>query len=324
MRAIRISEWGGPEVLELVDDAPVPAAGDDQVLVRVTRAGVNFADTHARENNYLARYDLPLIPGAEVAGVAEREGGGFAAGQRVIALVGTGGYAEYVAAPAATTFPVPDGVEDGVALALLLQGLTAWHLYRTSAALRRGESVVVHAAAGGVGSLAVQLGRPLGAGRVIATASSEPKRELAVKLGADVAVDVGAQDLAGALVEANGGRKVDVVLEMAGGRVFEESMKALATFGRLVTYGNASGERNTVSTGTLMRRSQSVVGFWLMHCLRDPAMVAGPLEDLFRRAAHDELRVVRGEEYGLSEARRAHEDLQARRTTGKLLLDPAR
>jgi NADPH:quinone reductase len=106
--------------------------------------------------------------------------------------------------------------------------------------------------------------------------------------------------------------------------VFDESMKALATFGRLVTYGNASGERNTVSSGTLMRRSQSVVGFWLVHCLRDPEMVRAPLEDLFRRAAHDELRVVRGDEYGLSEARRAHEDLQARRTTGKLLLDPAR
>jgi NADPH2:quinone reductase len=324
MRAIRISQWGGPDVLELVDDVPVPDARDDQVLVRVTRAGVNFADTHARENSYLARYELPLIPGAEVAGVVERDGGGFEAGQRVIALVGTGGYAEYVAAPAATTFPVPDGVEDGVAVALLLQGLTAWHLYRTSAALRRGESVVVHAAAGGVGSLAVQLGRPLGAGRVIATASSESKRDLALKLGADVAVDVGAEDLAGALVEANGGEKVDVVLEMAGGRVFDESMKALATFGRLVTYGNASGERNTVSSGTLMRRSQAVVGFWLVHCLRDPEMVRGPLDDLFRRAAHEELRVVRGEEYGLSEARRAHEDLQARRTTGKLLLDPAR
>jgi NADPH:quinone reductase len=324
MRAIRISQWGGPDVLELVDDVPVPDPGDDQVLVRVSRAGVNFADTHARENSYLARYELPLIPGAEVAGVVERDGGGFEAGQRVIALVGTGGYAEYVAAPAATTFPVPDGVEDGVALALLVQGLTAWHLYRTSAALRRGESVVVHAAAGGVGSLAVQLGRPLGAGRVIATASSEPKRDLALKLGADAAVDVGAEDLAGALVEANGGEKVDVVLEMAGGRVFDESMKALATFGRLVTYGNASGERNTVSSGTLMRRSHSVVGFWLVHCLRDPEMVRAPLEDLFRRAAHDELRVVRGDEYGLSEARRAHEDLQARRTTGKLLLDPAR
>jgi NADPH:quinone reductase len=324
MRAIRISEWGGPEVLELVDDAPAPSPGEGQVLIRVSRAGINFADTHARENSYLARYELPLIPGAEVAGVVERDGAGFREGQRVVALVGTGGYAEYVAADASTVVPLPDEVGDVTALALLLQGLTAWHLYRTSARVAEGESVVVIAGAGGVGSLAVQLGHPMGAGRVIATASSEEKRELALSLGADAAVDVGAEELGEALIEANGGSRVDVVFEMAGGRVFEESMKALAPFGRLVTYGIASREQNEVRTGALMRRSHAVVGFWLMHCLRDPAMVAGPLEDLFGRAAAGELRVVEGEAYALSDVRRAHEDLQARRTSGKLVLDPSR
>src|SRR3954452_4839943 len=318
MRAIRISEWGGPEVLELVEDAPVPEPGDGQALVRVSRAGINFADTHARENSYLARYELPLIPGAEVAGVVE------STGQRVVALVGTGGYAEYVAADEATMFPIEDGVSDATALALLLQGLTAWHLYRTSAKLASGESVVVHAAAGGVGSLAVQLGRHMGAGRVIATASSEDKRRLALELGGDAAGDVNADDLTGALIEANGGERVDAVFEMAGGRVFDESMKALAPFGRLVTYGIASREQNEVRSGALMRRSHAVVGFWLMHCLRVPSMVAGPLRELFELAARGELRVVEGETYPLSEVRRAHEDLQARRTSGKLTLDPSR
>ena len=325
MRAIRITEWGGPEVLELVDDHPVPEPGDGQVLVRVTSCGINFADTHARENSYLARYELPFVPGAEVAGVVERDGAGLQAGQRVVALVGTGGYAEYVAAPAATTLPIPEGVSDATALALLLQGLTAWHLYRTSARIAPGESVVVHAGAGGVGSLAVQLARPFGAGRVIATASSEAKRELALELGADVAVDVGREDLKDALIEANLGERVDVVLEMAGGRVFDASLDALAPFGRLVTYGIASREPNTVATGALMRKSRSVVGFWLMHCLRRPAeMVDAPLRELFGRAAAGELRVVEGETYPLSDVRRAHEDLQARRTAGKLLLDPTR
>ena len=318
MRAIRISEWGGPEVLELVTDAPMPEPGDGQALVRVSRAGINFADTHQRENSYLARYELPMIPGAEVAGVREDDG------RRVVSLVGTGGYAEYVAATEATTFPIEEGVSDATALALLLQGLTAWHLYRTSAKLAEGESVVVHAAAGGVGSLAVQLGRHMGAGRVIATASSEEKRELALSLGADAAVDVNAEDLAGALVEANGGERVDAVLEMAGGRIFDESIKALAPFGRLVTYGIASNEQNEVRTGALMRRSHAVVGFWLMHCLRKPEMVAGPLADLFARAAAGDLRVVEGEAYGLSEVRRLHEDLAARRTSGKLVIDPSR
>ncbi len=325
MRAIRISEWGGPEVLELAEDAPVPDPGEHGVLIRVTRAGVNFADTHARENTYLARYELPLVPGAEIAGVVERDGHGFEAGRRVVSLVGTGGYAEYVAAPAATTFAIPDGVSDATALALLLQGLTAWHLYRTSARLGQGESVVVHAAAGGVGSLAVQLGRPLGAGRVIATASTEEKRALALELGADVAVDVKRDDLADALVEANLGERVDVVLEMAGGKVFDASLDALAPFGRLVSYGIASGEQNQVATGALMRKSRAVIGFWLMHCLRRPAeMIDAPLQELFERVAAGELRVVEGETYGLSEVRRAHEDLQARRTSGKLMLDPAR
>ncbi len=325
MRAIRINAWGGPEVLELAEDAPEPELGEQDVLVRVTLAGVNFADTHTRENSYLARYELPLVPGAEVAGVVEHDAHGFHAGQRVVSLVGTGGYAELAAAPAATTFAVPDGIDDGTAVALLLQGLTAWHLYRTSARLSPGESVVVHAAAGGVGSLAVQLGKPLGAGRVIATASTERKRALALELGADAAVDVTTNHLAEALVEANLGERVDVVFEMAGGRVFDASLDALAPFGRLVTYGIASREQNTVSSGALMRKSRAVIGFWLMHCLRRPAeLVDAPLQELFARALAGELRVVEGETYPLSDVRRAHEDLQGRRTSGKILLDPAK
>ena len=317
MRAIRIARWGGPEVLELVEDAPLPEPAAHELLVRVSRAGINFADTHARENSYLAPYELPLVPGAEVAGTTED-------GRRVAATTLHGGYAEYAAVPAATAFDIPDGVSDAAALALLVQGLTAWHLYRTSAHLAEGESVVVHAAAGGVGSLAVQLGRAFGAGRVIATASSETKRELALELGADVAVDVMREDLTEALIAANDGRRVDIVLEMAGGRVFDASLRALAPFGRLVTYGMASREPNQVGAGNLMRHSSAVIGFWLAHCHARPReLLAEPLRDLLARVASGDLRVVESPVYPLSEARRAHEDLQARRTTGKLLLDPA-
>jgi NADPH:quinone reductase len=315
MRAIQVTEFGGPEVLRLVD-LPVPEPSDGEVLVRVSRAGINYADTHQRRNEYLAAAELPLVPGAEVAGVREDSG------ERVVAMCGTGGYAEYATAPAALTVPIPDGVEDGTALALVLQGLTAWHLYRTSARVQEGESVVVHAAAGGVGSLAVQLGRAMGAGRVIATASSEEKRALALELGADAAVDAAPEGMAERLIEANGGRRVDVVFEMAGGEVFEQSLTALAPFGRVIAYGNASGEANTVATGRLMRRSAAVVGFWLMHLVGRPEMVAGPLADLFARAARGDLRAVVGATYPLAEAAQAHTDMQARRTTGKLLLDP--
>jgi NADPH:quinone reductase len=315
MRAIQVREFGGPEVLELVD-LPAPELGPGEVLIRVSRAGINFADTHQRRNEYLAAAELPLVPGTEVAGVRDDTG------ERVVAVTGTGGYAELAIAPEALAVPIPDGVDDGVALALVVQGLTAWHLYRTSARVAEGESVVVHAAAGGVGSLAVQLGRPMGAGRVIATASTGEKRALALELGADAAVDGAPEGLADRLVEANLGKRVDVVFEMAGGEVFEQSLHALAPFGRLVAYGAASGERNQVATGRLMRRSAAVVGFWLVHCMSRPEMLREPLADLFERAARGELRPIVGGTYPLSEAARAHEDMQARRTTGKLLLDP--
>jgi NADPH:quinone reductase len=323
MRAIQITEWGGPEVMKVVDlDVPEPA--EDQVLIRVTRAGINYADTHQTENSYLAKFELPLIPGTEVAGVVERDGGGFQAGQRVVAMTGQGGYAEYVAAPASQTSPIPDGVDEELALALLVQGLTAWHLYRTCARVQDGESVVVVSGAGGVGSLAVQLGKHMGAGRVIATASSAEKRDFAVELGADAAVDPDADDLAGAIVEANEGERVDAIFEMAGGKIFDGSLRSLAPFGRMVTYGIAGREPNEVQTGLLLRKSWSVIGFWLMHCLRDPdRLIKAPLTDLYERAARGEVRAVAGGTYGLSEAVRAHEDLKSRKTRGKLLLDPA-
>jgi NADPH2:quinone reductase len=322
MRAIQIDEFGGPEKMQLVD-LPTPEPGDGEVLIEVSHAGVNFADTHQRENTYLAKFELPLIPGGEVVGTVMRAAGGFEEGQRVVAMTGTGGYAQYVAANTATTFPVPEGVDDGQALAMLIQGVTAWHLYRTMGRVARGESVVVHSAAGGVGSIAVQLGKPFGAGRVIASASSEEKREMAMRLGADVAIDPNAEDLTGALREANGDEKVDVVFEMAGGRVFDESLKALAPFGRLVTYGIASRQTSQISNGTLMRKSQAVVGFWLMHCIGRPGMLAEPLADLYERIARGELEAFVGDAYPLSEVGRAHEDIQSRRTSGKLIVDPS-
>ena len=244
-------------------------------------------------------------------------------GERVVALCGSGGYAEYAAAPGALTFPIPDGVDDEAALALLVQGLTAWHLYRTCARVAPGESVVVHAAAGGVGSLAVQLGKPLGAGRVIATASTADKRALALELGADAAVDGAAEGLTERLVEANLGAQVDVVFEMAGGAVFDELARRAGAVRapRHVRHRLARAATRVRTRRMLMRRSHAVVGFWLMHCLGRPAMVDEPLADLFARVARGELRVVTG---GDLRARRRPRprDLVGRRTTGKVTLDP--
>ena len=316
MRAVQITEFGGPEVLELVDLAqPQPQAGE--VLIRVTRAGVNFADTHQSRNEYVANPKLPFIPGAEVAGVREDTG------QRVVAICTTGGYAEFVCVPEANCAPIPDGLDDDTALALMIQGLTAWHLYRTVGRVASGESVVVIAAAGGVGSLCCQLGHAMGAGRVIAVASSQAKRDLALELGADVAISSEPDGLHDRIIEANGGKPVDVVFEMAGGQVFDECFNSLAPFGRLCVCGIASRETNHTSSGAMLKHSRSILGFWLFHCLDRPAeMLRAPLEDLFERATQGQLKAVVGGVYPLTAATDALNALAERRTTGKLLLDP--
>jgi NADPH2:quinone reductase len=317
MRAIQITEFGGPEVLRPVE-LPDPVAKPGQLLIDVAAVGVNYADTHSVEDSYLSRSTLPMIPGGEVVGRT-------ADGRRVVALTATGGYAEKAVAWENMATEVPDEVSDGAALALVVQGLTAWHLLRTAGRMAPGETVVVHAAAGGTGSLAVQLARHFGAGRIIATASSKEKRDLALELGADVAVEAEAEGLKERLVEANGGAKVDLVLEMTGGPVFDASLAALAPFGRLVTYGMASRtEPRPVAAGKLMAHSTAVVGFWLMHCMGKPALHGEPMAELLHMVAAGELNPLVGEAYPMSEAARAHTELRARRTTGKLVLDPRR
>ena len=314
MRAIQIQEFGGPEVMELVE-LPDPEPRDGEVLVEVARAGVNFADTHATRNDYLAEQTLPLTPGGEVAGRTRD-------GRRVAALVPSGGYAERVAVPESWLVPVADNVSDDVAAGLLLQGLTAHALIHRCARLEPGETIVVQAAAGGTGTLAVQLAKRAGA-RVIALASSEEKRAVASRLGADATVDSRAEDLREAILAANGGEPVDAVLEMTGGETFEACLRTLAPLGRMVLVGIASREQNEVSTGHLLRHSRAVIGFWLMHLIPRRKEVAAMIGDLLNAVGAGDLEVVIGGVYPLSEARRAHEEIAGRRTSGKLLLDPS-
>jgi NADPH2:quinone reductase len=314
VKAIRIERFGGPEVMDVVE-LPDPEPGDGEVVVEVSRAGINFADTHATRNDYLAEQSLPMTPGGEISGRTPD-------GRRVAAILAGGGYATHVAVPEGWLVPVPDAVSDEQAASLLLQGLTAHALIHRCARLQEGETVVVQAAAGGTGTLAVQLAKRAG-GRVIALASSEDKRELASRLGADATMDSRAPDLKSAILEANGGEQVDAVLEMSGGETFEACLRTLAPFGRLVVFGNASREQNQVATGHLMRHSRAVIGFWLMHLVPHRAVVAEMIGDLLAAVASGELEVVVGGVYPLSEARRAHEELAGRRTSGKLLLDPS-
>ena len=314
MKAIQIQEFGGPEVLELVEvDDPTP--GEGEILLEVARTGINFADTHATRNDYLAEQSLPLIPGAEVSGRTPD-------GRRVAALLGSGAYAQKVAVPEALLIPIPDEVDDDQAAGMLLQGLTALALVQRCARIEAGETIVIEASAGGTGTLAVQIAKRAGA-KVIGLASSEEKRDLCEQLGADATVDSRSDDLGAAIREANGGERVDAVLHMSGGAAFDAEMSVLAPLGRMVVFGIASREQREISTAALLRGSKAVIGFWLAHLLMRRDLLAPMIGELLGAVAAGELRVTVGDVYPLSEAARAHEDLIARRTSGKLLLDPS-
>jgi NADPH2:quinone reductase len=315
VKAIQIQEFGGPEKLELVD-VPDPEPSDGMVVVDVSRSGVNWADTHAIRNDYLAEQELPLVPGAEIAGTTPD-------GRRVAALISNGGYAQKAAVPEAFLVPLPDEVSDEQAAGMLLQGLTAHALLHYCAHVEDGETVVVEAAGGGTGSLAVQLAKRAGA-KVIGLASTEEKRALAERLGADATADSRADDLKAAILDANGGEKVDVVLHMSG-TGFEAELGALGMLGRIVVFGNAARQPSELSTNYLLQTSKSVLGFWLIALIAQKRELIGSmLADLFGAVAKGELEVVIGGTYPLSDAARAHEAMQERGTSGKLLLDPSK
>lgn len=318
MKAIQVKEFGGPEVLELVEiDEPVAPEG--ALLIDVEAAGVNFADTHQAENSYLAAAELPLVPGGEVIGRTQD-------GRRMVALVSGGGYAEKAVAWPQAAWEVPDSVSAGSALAIVLQGATAWHLLKTSAKLDKGDTVVIHAAGGGVGTIAVQLAKRWGAGRIIATASTEEKRAKAIELGADAAIDSRvntSEEMNQRIRGANDGQKVDVILDMVGGPTTDGSTKALAPFGRHVVYGMAGRvPPKDISVGMLMGTSRAVIGFWLVHCMTKPGMMDAAMTDLIELVDSGKLRTIDGGSFPLSDARAAHEAIRGRGTSGKLILVP--
>ena len=328
MKAIRIHETGSPEVLRLEEVDP-PTAGEGQVLIRVAVAGVNYTDVMARQGVYVTREStlaLPAVLGTEVAGVVATVGPGVGAelvGRRVIAFV-SGGYAEYAVAPLALVTELPAAVDLDQGPAFLVQGVTAWQVLQRSGRLEPGQSVLVHSAAGGVGTLAVQLAKVFGASTVIATAGTAAKRRIAQELGADAVVDYRSERWPQEVLAATGGRGVDVVLDAVGGDVGEQSLTCLAPFGRLVTYGVSSQRLASFAGSQLMRGNHSVVGYWLTSRLAlddDEGPVAkGVVGALLSLAAAGRLRAVVSEVFPLERAAEAHRALSDRRTVGKVVL----
>ncbi|BAL86574.1 putative alcohol dehydrogenase [Actinoplanes missouriensis 431] len=312
MLAAVITAFGGPGVFAL-DEIAEPAPGPDTGIVDVTLAGVNYADVHRRRGEH-EQPPLPAVLGADVVGRRRADG------RRVAALLPAGGGYAQVAAPLRRhTVPVPDAVTDEQALAVLEQGLTAWHSLHTLGRVDGDDLVVVTAGAGGVGHLAVQLARWAGA-RVVALASSPSKRAAAVELGAHAAVDSRHPDLGSAVRQALGAAPT-LVLDSVGGETFERLRAALAPFGRIVAYGGASDVSTTVAVDDLMTASTGVLGFRLQRVLDDEEIFASSAARLFHLAGRGVLRARIGGRYPLGAVGQAHADLEGRSTTGKLVID---
>lgn len=324
MKAIQMKEYGGPEVLQVVElERPIPKG--HQVLIEIHAIGVNYADTARREGQYVVPTKLPFIPGAEIAGVVAEIGDSVTnvkAGDRVVTLIESGGYADFALADSRGLIPLQEQMEYEQAVALPLQGLSAYHILKTMGRMEKGETVLVHAAAGGVGTIAVQLAKLFGASKVIATASSEEKLALASEMGADVLVNYTEEGWEGKVLEATGGKGVDVALEMAGGDIFNKTLKCLATFGRLVIYGVASGEQSRFYPSSLMARNQSVIGFFLPQIMRKPELIQSSMAEMLSYMAKGELKLTIGGVYPLESAAEVHQLLQSRKTKGKLILKP--
>ena len=320
MRALVLHEASGPSGLRL-EEIPEPEAGDN-VLVEVHAAGVGFADELVTRGAYQVAPPLPFVPGAEVAGIVRNApaGSGLEPGDRVAATTPFGAFAEVAATPPFLVFPLPESVGFDVAAGFVVNHLTAHLGLVRRGRLAPGEAVLVHGAGGGTGLAAIGVARALGAGRVIAVASTDAKREAALAAGADVALDSG-EDWAGAVSEATGGRGVDVVWDPVGGETFAASLRCLAPEGRLLVVGFASGEIPQLKVNRLLLRHLDVVGVNYGGML--------PFDQEFPRRAADELmgwvasgalRPEVGRRYPLEEGARALEDLAARRTVGKSVL----
>jgi NADPH2:quinone reductase len=315
MKAIRIHEFGGSENLR-VDEIEKPTPGANEVLIKTEAAGINYADAMLRQGKYLFTPGLPFTLGFEVAGTIEEIGANvsnFTIGQRVLATIRGGGYAEYAVADWRTIVPMPDNLDFGKATALLVQGLTALGLLKD---LKSGQTILIHAAAGGVGSLLVQLAKHKGA-KVLGTASTPEKLEKIAGLGADVGINYTESDWTDEVLAATDGKGADLIIEMVGGEIGKQNLKCLATGGTMIVYGAASGEDFQISALSLLGRMQTVKGYNLN--LETRENMGAFSTELMSHIAENRLEVIVNE-FPLEQAREAHDALEGRKTMGKVVL----
>jgi NADPH2:quinone reductase len=322
MHVVEATSYGDPSVLEW-RERPEPVPGPGEVAIRVSQTGVNFADVQARRGTYHGGQPPPFVPGLDCAGTIIAVGAGVAGlrvGQRVAAFPPAGSYAEVVVVPQATTYALDPAVSDDDAASILML-VTAYNVLSLAGRLAPGESVLVHAGAGGVGSTAIQIARALGAGRIFATVGSEDKRAVAQRAGADVVIDYRSQDFARRILDETNGRGVDLILDSVAGDVFTAGLTALAPFGRIVAFGMASGTPGTVRTNELHPTNRAVIGYssGSYRKLRPEAL--RPAADAsLQLVADGKVHVVIGARFPLRDAAEAHRLVESRAGHGKVLL----
>lgn len=321
MKAVRINEFGGVDVLRW-EEAADPKPRPHQVLIKVDSAGVNYADIMRRSGNYPGP-DLPSSMGLEAAGTVAEVGADvteLSVGQRVMAM-GPGGQAEYVAVNANFVFPYPETVDPVQAGGMPIVFLTSYHLLKTRGHLEPGHTVLVQAGASGVGTVAIQLAKAWGA-RVIATASTQEKLDLCRSLGADVTINYTEQDFEEAVGRESGGQGVELVLECVGGPVLEKSVRCIASYGRLISYGNASGTPANLPAADIFSANRTVIGFSIGRSPQGTLDHQAAMAEIFPMLADGKARLVVDQVLPMSEVASAHQHLANRGTRGKVILTP--
>jgi NADPH:quinone reductase len=325
MKQIIVNEFGGPEKLTL-QDVPMPAAGDGQIVIKVEASGVNFSDGMQRRNKYVFPVSLPYLPGFEVAGIVTELGKGvenISVGDRVVAMLPNGGgYAQYAVTASYLAAVIPPTISAQESVALQVQGLTAYLMLKDGAKLQAGQTVLIHAAAGGVGTLLVQIAKQMGAGKIIATASNAEKLAVAKSLGADELINYTASNWVQKVKDATGGKGVDLILDAAGGETLRNSFNCLVPFGRLISFGNPTGGSTSIEAFTLVNNNQILQGFGLASYFEKPDLMQEAYQYLFSQAATGKLKVHIGQTFLLKDAAEAHRQMENRKTTGKIVLIP--
>ncbi|MFD6440946.1 zinc-binding alcohol dehydrogenase family protein [Peribacillus sp. NPDC060186] len=325
MKTIYVNRFGGPEVLEVIETT-VPLIAPNQVLIQVAAVSVNFADIKARLGKYHGKGNPPFIPGLDVAGIVESVGNSVKnvkVGDRVIAFPANGSYSEYCVADDKLTYVIPDNVSFDIAAACPVVSVTSYNLLSQSANVKKGEIVVIHSASGGIGTTAIQIAKVLGAKMIIGTVGSDEKIATAKSAGADAVLNYNTESMEQKILELTNGQGADVILDSIGGKIFEESMKYLAPFGRIVCFGSSLGESGVVKTNDLHKTCRSVLGYSLGTQLKArPEALAQPVSDVLKLIENKELKIVISKKFKLNEAAEAHKWIESRNSVGKVLLIP--